>query len=606
MNSESKSPQEVKAELSRRIDQLMNDLFPEAVRHPGGKYSMATLEGGKGRSTSIYQGKRDGVYLVKDHSTDGEAINILELVHRHLGGSFSETMRWAHKFCGYSLLHTTKKEHPVTPLEIKDEPIRGTEVAKYMLTRKINERTLNKFNIFQQKSSDSVWWAAPLYDADGHARMIKYTNLNRTNGSKKIWSTKPVYNTVFGLHLVDPNATSKSVIICEGEIDAMSVYQMQKGDERIPVISVPSASNHAWIENCYDMLATMEVIYLAADMDQAGDAMVLTLSKRLGIERCKRVEIPYNDVNEWFVQDSPSEDDFLKLLAASRDHQSECLVKPSEYVIQMQDYVTQYEREVTEKNWLFQDMELSLRASELMVLSGVAGSGKSAIANQFASYLAKQNKKILFASFEIPIENVLFQLGHQLLGRAPLHEECGDIAAELGENMFFLDDQHFRDVSTNWQGLKTEIELAKKKFDVSTVFIDSYTYLSGKLDWSAQGTISKDLARTCIKNEVSIVLLAHADAKSKESSGGKFAATGMGNILGAQELTQAAHTICNIHRNIAKELASTEDEKRQYAKQGDATFSVFKQRNSGAIFSRDLWFDSKTLTFSTIRTDDNQ
>lgn len=597
MINEAKSPQEVKAELSRRIDSLIMELFPLAKRASGGRYSMGNFKGDRGYSCSVYKSK-NGVYLAKDHETD-ESINILELVHRHLGGSFSSTMRWVHTWLGYTQIRTIKTSEPVKVLSVKDEPIRGSDVAKYMLDeRKINERTLNKFRIFQEKSATSTWWATPLFDEEENARMIKYTSLTREGNTKKIWSSKPVFNTAFGLHLVGPDDTS--LIICEGEIDAMSVYQMQKED-RIPVISVPSASNHAWIENCYDTLATQKIIYICSDMDQAGEAMFLTLSKRLGVDRCKRLVIPtpYNDANDWWVKGSPSEEDFQDVLEASKEQQSESLVKPSQYVIQLENCVTRQEQERDWKNWIFQDMDLSLRESELFTICGVTGSGKSQIAYQFASFLAQNDQKLMFVSFEIPIEGMMLQLGHQKLGRPPLHEECGEIAEMLGENMFFVDDTLLRDHRSNWEGLKQEIILAKKKYGVSTVFIDSYTYLSPKMDFEHQGIISKNLARTCFQNEVSIVLLAHADAKSRDSGGGKYPPTGPGNILGAQELSQASHTICNIHRNIQKELAVTDDDKRKFAKQGDALFSVFKQRNSGAIFTKDLWFDPKTRMFQT-------
>ena len=398
MINEAKSPQEVKAELSRRIDSLITELFPLAKRASGGRYSMGYFKGDKGYSCSVYK-SRNGVYLAKDHETD-ESINILELVHRHLGGSFSSTMRWVHTWLGYTQIRTIKTSEPVKVLSVKDEAIRGSEVAKYMLDeRKINERTLNKFRIFQEKSATSTWWATPLYDESENCRMIKYTSLQRDGKSKKIWSSKPVFNTAFGLHLVDPDDTK--LIICEGEIDAMSVYQMQKED-RIPVISVPSASNHAWIENCYDMLATQKIIYICSDMDQAGQAMFLTLSKRLGVDRCKRLIIPtpYNDANDWWGQGSPSEEDFQSVLDKSQEQQSESLVKPNQYIIQLQDCITRQEQERDWKNWIFQEMDLSIRQSELFCLSGKTGSGKSALSYQIANFLADNDQPLLFASLK--------------------------------------------------------------------------------------------------------------------------------------------------------------------------------------------------------------
>ena len=144
--------------------------------------------------------------------------------------------------------------------------------------------------------------------------------------------------------------------------------------------------------------------------------------------------------------------------------------------------------------------------------------------------------------------------------------------------------------------------MAKQKYGINTILIDSFSYLAPKLDFEQQGLISKDLARTAVKHQLSIVLIAHADAKSKENGGTKYAPTSPGSILGSQELSQASHTICSMHRNTAKELAMSNgspEEQDKFKKQGDATFTVFKQRNSGVNFSRDLWFDTKTRLFQT-------
>lgn len=598
--NEAKSPQQIRQELSRRIDSLMTELFPAAKRESGGKYSMGNFAGEKGQSTSIFVNRNSRVYIAKDHATD-ESVSILELVHRHLGGSFSETMRWAHKFCGFEQIRTIKTHLPKI-IQIRDEPLRGTGVARYMLQeRKLNERTLNQFKVFQSVRNGATWWGAPYFDEDNHCRMMKFTNLARTGTRKQIYSTQPVFHTAFGLHLI--SGEDKSIIICEGEIDAMSIFQIQK-DNKIPVIAVPSASNHNWIENCYSTLSQMEAIYIASDMDDAGQNMFLTLAKRLGVERCKRVEIPspHNDVNDWWCKDHPSDDDLQKLLKESKTTQSESLVRPSSFVLQMQDCVTRQEQEREWKNWCFQEMDLSLRQGELFTVIGIPGSGKSQLAYQFANFLADNGTKLMFISFEIPIESMMLQLAHQKMGREPKHEECAEVADILGEHMYFVDDTNFKNVKSNWDGLKTEIILAKKKYGIGTVFIDSYTYLAPKMDFEHQGILAKDLAYTAIKNEVSIVLLAHADAKNKDSGGTRYPPTNPGNILGAQELSQASHTICSMWRNVEKEMAmssDSQDRKEKFAKQSDAIFSVFKQRNSGSNFSKDLWFNKETRMFQT-------
>ena len=168
-------------------------------------------------------------------------------------------------------------------------------------------------------------------------------------------------------------------------------------------------------------------------------------------------------------------------------------------------------------------MPLSLRESELLTIIGIPGSGKSQIAYQLLLHLASTGTKCMAVSFEVPIENMMLQLGTQLLGEEPKHEQCAQVADELGENIYFIDDTNFQNRGNNWDGLKSEIILAKQKYGINTIMIDSFSYLAPKLDFEQQGLIAKDLARTAVKHQLSIVLIAHADAKSKENGGTKYA-----------------------------------------------------------------------------------
>lgn len=82
-------------------------------------------------------------------------------------------------------------------------------------------------------------------------------------------------NELFGMNLFAPSS-SKMVTICEGELDAMSAYQMLKNGAYVnPVVSVPSAtpSNKMW-ENSREWLDSFEKIVLSVDNDKAGNNLV--------------------------------------------------------------------------------------------------------------------------------------------------------------------------------------------------------------------------------------------------------------------------------------------------------------------------------------------
>ena len=78
---------------------------------------------------------------------------------------------------------------------------------------------------------------------------------------------------LFGMNLF-PAGCSKFVTITEGELDALSAWQMLKSQYTTPVVSLPSAtpSKKLW-ENCRDWLDSFEKIILSVDSDEAGNAI---------------------------------------------------------------------------------------------------------------------------------------------------------------------------------------------------------------------------------------------------------------------------------------------------------------------------------------------
>ena len=81
-------------------------------------------------------------------------------------------------------------------------------------------------------------------------------------------------NSLFGSNLF-PTGCSRKITICEGELDALSAYQMLSGGGYInPVVSVPSATPaKEFFSKTYKYLNSFEQINLSVDPDDAGDKL---------------------------------------------------------------------------------------------------------------------------------------------------------------------------------------------------------------------------------------------------------------------------------------------------------------------------------------------
>lgn len=111
-------------------------------------------------------------------------------------------------------------------------------------------------------------------------------NFKLSSGSELIW-----YN-------YDAILNHDEVIICEGEIDALSF--MQAGFDN--VISVPNGANVGkmeYFDSSFDDLNKVKHFIIATDNDLKGIELKNDLVRRLGMEKCKIVSfMQYKDANE--------------------------------------------------------------------------------------------------------------------------------------------------------------------------------------------------------------------------------------------------------------------------------------------------------------------
>ena len=113
---------------------------------------------------------------------------------------------------------------------------------------------------------------------------------------------------LFGMNLWNAG-TSKTVTITEGELDAMSVYQMMHNPKYPnPVVSLPSAkpSRKLW-ENVHDWLSSFDKIILSIDNDEAGNAIAHKIAKMYPNKVYRVPHDKYKDANE-FLQAGATQD----------------------------------------------------------------------------------------------------------------------------------------------------------------------------------------------------------------------------------------------------------------------------------------------------------
>jgi twinkle protein len=582
------TPQEVNVALSGQIDTVMQKYFPDAKKR-GNNYEMGDLDGNKGSSCGVFRAK-GGVYLAKDSAT-GECIPILSLIARkHL--NWKEAFVEARRICG---LHDLKPAIVVErPAVVKDSstalgPMRGTEAMKYLSQdRGLSEAVLQKYGIRSHKRYSTVnedFWAARFHDADGNYVMLKSTGVLRNNGKKDIWSTK-AWHTLWGWDNVQDN--DRSILIAEGEIDAMSWDQMDVG---MPCLSVPSGvSNLGWIDNDYEALSRFENIYISMDNDEAGQRAAKEIAKRLGLQRCRTVQYPsdVNDAND-LLRKHPA--DAPALVKAAESNDPPTLRTAASLGADVADEIHRYESEKAHNPFMWPELPFRLREGELVTLGGYAGHGKSQLMYKMLLHeMAANGRRGCIASFEIPSSSMLMQMLWMQNGKCPDPDKIEDEVSILADKLWFVESEE--GVDNSWESIKDDFLYANRRYGCDIFVIDALMHLTAKDDWNGQARIAKQAAKFALDNRVTVILIAHCDAKKASSS----MMPENEHVLGGQEIVASSHSVVLVWRNVDKEKRL---EAGEQVDGPDGKFYVSKQRNSGVLVYRDLWYQKSRRMFHT-------
>ena len=218
-------------------------------------------------------GMYNGAYNCKRGSCPG--------INGNREGSFKQLCNYfgeaAFEFSSLPQSIRTAKKSYNKPDKEKLKPM-TEEIVTYFSTRGISETTLKDFKIASDEKGNIVF---PFYRNDElvYVKYRKPKKHTKEDGPKE-WQDTNTEPILFGMDNVSFN---KPLVITEGEMDALSVYESGIHN----VVSVPCGCNNMeWITLCWEWLENFNEIILFGDSDEPGMEMVTSVMKRLGEDRC--------------------------------------------------------------------------------------------------------------------------------------------------------------------------------------------------------------------------------------------------------------------------------------------------------------------------------
>lgn len=419
----------------------------------------------------------------------------------------------------------------LSKLEVMIEALRDSPGYSYLAEeRGLTDETISHFRLGYDASKNAI--AIPHFK-DGELINIKYRFLEPKD--IRYTSEPNAEQWVFHDEGIKEALSKGAVFISEGEIDAMSLWQMGVKN----VISPGSGANSygVWIEQ----LDKIKQVWIAYDNDSPGQSAAKELATRVGIEKCRNILYPegYKDANE-YMKDHDEAD--LRILFS----------KATPFYKYEFSGVGEVIQKIIDDPVDYLDITLlpgvKLERDQLVVLSGVTNGGKTSVSLNIMKELATKKVPCLIMPFERGVYSVGRRYLQVALGKSQegmeftSKEEWSRLLPELASQpVYFAVPDRSKITDT--------IARAKRLFGVRVVIIDHLDYVIRNLNGNRENAISdtmQGLKRVAEEHSVIIVVVTHVRKLDDPGSTHKRKPN-LDDLKGSSSLKQDPEVVAIVH-----------------------------------------------------------
>lgn len=480
---------------------------------------------------------------------------------------------------------------------------KGKAAVDYMASRGISIETLKGCNIGWSEAapgttvtSEGGWLVLPTFvgwQECGKADKSKLAMIK----ARSVPPAKKQYIRQAGGHtrLFQPFKidSSQTVIVCAGEIDALSAIEAGYRN-----VVATTAGEGAWSDAFTKQLDRCQRIIIVYDNDETGRKGASDVANTLGSHRCGVYSLPerYNDLNEALV-DGWLKDNIYAIVSAKIGLEKK-IVAPSDllYNILSDDYASAGTSTGLQG---LDDLIGGIRAGEVIVVTGETGSGKSTFVSDLSLKLAEQNHGVLFMPLEIGSVRQVEKWARQIKGMPPEKMQKEDIL----ELRYTLDGlplylfNHYGDI--NPEPLRNTMAFAKQRLGVKTLVIDHIHFGASNTSENERLGLEK-MIHACadIANElaVSVIVVAHPNNRGAYEHGDGRVVQ-MGDIKGSSSIKQVASLILSVYRPRSRDRSDEMIDGKYKA----SVYNLKARNERAQEGSCALLFDPKTSTYEDVK-----
>lgn len=417
--------------------------------------------------------------------------------------------------------------------------------------RGISENTCRKYSYFVGKIGDKPCHVACYFNDKGTmvGQKIRYPD--------KTFSIRGnISNVLFGANLWQGD---KMIVITEGEIDCLSVSQVQ--GNKYPVVSIPNGAQAAKkaIEANMEYLSNFEKVILMFDMDEPGRAACEECAKILPMGKAYIASLPYKDANECLTNGASS--DIIQAIWNAKPYRPDGIVSGTDLY---EKCVTDIEdlKDSVEYPWkALQEKTKGVRHGELYVFTSGSGMGKSTILRELEYYFGVVRGELCGivaleeSTRKTGLEIMSIHVNKRLILNpdAITSEQRGEAFSKtIGNGKFFLYD-HFGSLDSS--NLLSKLRYMIVVLGCKRIFLDHISIVVSGMDSDEDGGERKaiDKLMTNLRSLVeetgaTMFVVSHLKRPEKKGheEGGQVS---LSQLRGSGAIAQLADMVIGLERN---------------------------------------------------------
>lgn len=464
-------------------------------------------------------------------------------------GVFSD----GHRYC-YSCNTYFRPDGSVKSEEfrVSKECIPFEDLEEVSLTKRcIGKDTCSKFKYFSTVYKGKPCQVACYYDDSGNlvGQKLRFPD-------KSFAVLGSISNRLYGSQLW---AGGKKIVITEGEIDCLTVSQLQ--GNKWPVVSIPNGAQAAKkaIEANLEYLENFEEVILMFDMDDPGRKASEECAKILPAGKAYIANLPCKDPNECLSEGKGSE--VLQAVWNAKPYRPDGIVSGTDLY---EKCVTDIDdlKDSVEYPWVaLQNKTKGARHGELYVFTSGSGMGKSTILRELEYYFGVHRGELCGI---VALEESTRKTGMELMSihlnkRLILDPEGTDedersraFAETIGNGKFFLYD-HFGSLDSS--NLLGKLRYMIVSLGCKRIFLDHISIVVSGMDTDEDGGERKaiDKLMTNLRSlveETGATMFVVSHLKRPEKKGHEEGAqVSLSQLRGSGAIAQLSDMVIGLERN---------------------------------------------------------